>query len=321
MKSTSLNNTVYRPTDKMRDIIADNTLLLSTLSRFGIALGFGDSSIADVCKQYDVDTDTFLAVANYVSKKRVTDYSVDLPSLISYLKQAHVYFLDFVLPSIRRRMLETLSSPDCGELSLVILKFFDDYSDEVKSHMDYEDREVFAYVEKLLNGEATKSYNISSFVAGHKPIASKLHDLKEVIICHIDGKNLNVNLLNSVLFDLIICENDLLAHCGVENRIFVPAVERLEETVHQQLQNEENKSENSDSPIADLTERECEIIACVAKGLSNKEIANKLFLSVHTVATHRRNIASKLDIHSPSGLTIFAIVNKLIDLKDVKLSS
>jgi len=57
----------------------------------------------------------------------------------------------------------------------------------------------------------------------------------------------------------------------------------------------------------------------VVKGLTNKEIADKLCLSVHTVITHRRNIARKLQIHSPAGLTIYAIVNKLVELKDVEL--
>ena len=57
---------------------------------------------------------------------------------------------------------------------------------------------------------------------------------------------------------------------------------------------------------------------CVVKGMTNKAIADKLFLSIHTVITHRRNIARKLQIHSPAGLTIYAIVNKLVELSDIK---
>ena len=48
--------------------------------------------------------------------------------------------------------------------------------------------------------------------------------------------------------------------------------------------------------------------------MSNKEIANSLFISLNTVITHRRNIARKLQIHSVAGLTIYAIVNKLVDI-------
>ncbi len=68
-----------------------------------------------------------------------------------------------------------------------------------------------------------------------------------------------------------------------------------------------------------LSQREKEIVTLVVKGMTNKEIADKLFLSVHTVNTHRRNIARKLEIHSATGLTIYAIVNHLVDLSEVKL--
>ena len=67
-----------------------------------------------------------------------------------------------------------------------------------------------------------------------------------------------------------------------------------------------------------LSVREREILTCVVKGQTNKEIAQSLFLSTHTVITHRRNIARKLGIHSTAGLTIYAIVNKLIELDDIK---
>lgn len=68
-----------------------------------------------------------------------------------------------------------------------------------------------------------------------------------------------------------------------------------------------------------LSQREKEIISLVVKGLTNQEIADKLFLSIHTVITHRRNIARKLEIHSATGLTIYAIVNKIVDLSEIKL--
>ena len=67
-----------------------------------------------------------------------------------------------------------------------------------------------------------------------------------------------------------------------------------------------------------ISQREKEIVVCVVKGMTNKEIAEKLFLSIHTVITHRRNISKKLQIHSAAGLTIYVIVNKLVELSDVK---
>ena len=68
-----------------------------------------------------------------------------------------------------------------------------------------------------------------------------------------------------------------------------------------------------------LKEYDESIAICdVVKGMTNKAIADKLYLSIHTVITHRRNIARKLQIHSPAGLTIYAIVNKLVELSDIK---
>lgn len=85
-----------------------------------------------------------------------------------------------------------------------------------------------------------------------------------------------------------------------------------------------NDSENSSNEEVEidktdtLSVREKEVLTCVVKGQTNKEIAQTLFLSTHTIITHRRNIARKLGIHSTAGLTIYAIVNKLVELDDIK---
>ena len=65
--------------------------------------------------------------------------------------------------------------------------------------------------------------------------------------------------------------------------------------------------------------KEKDVIVSLVQGMSNKEIADHLCISTNTVITHRRNIARKLQIHSPAGLTIYAIVNGLIDISSVKL--
>ena len=60
-----------------------------------------------------------------------------------------------------------------------------------------------------------------------------------------------------------------------------------------------------------------DVIKALSSGFS-KEIADALCISIHTVLTHRKNVAKKLQIHSAAGLTIYAIVNKLVELKDIK---
>ena len=68
-----------------------------------------------------------------------------------------------------------------------------------------------------------------------------------------------------------------------------------------------------------LSEREKDVVVSLVQGMSNKEIAEHLYISVNTVITHRRNIARKLQIHSSAGLTIYAIVNGLVDISNVKI--
>ncbi|MCM1505169.1 MAG: LuxR C-terminal-related transcriptional regulator [Muribaculum sp.] len=81
-------------------------------------------------------------------------------------------------------------------------------------------------------------------------------------------------------------------------------------------------SEKEEKPLEEeskaLSQREKDVVIGIAKGLSNKEIATIMNVSVNTVMTHRRNISAKLKIHSPAGITIYAIVSKLIKLEDIK---
>ena len=77
--------------------------------------------------------------------------------------------------------------------------------------------------------------------------------------------------------------------------------------------------ENAQQPRNDLNElsgRERDILTAVAKGKTNKEIADEFNISIYTVISHRRNISQKLGINSIPGLTVYAIMNKLVDIND-----
>ncbi len=314
--------TRYIPNDKMSDLINDNSSILMVLSRFGISLGFGGKSVNEVCKEFGVDSKTFLAVANFISRKDGGNDlgCLSLSSLMDYLKRAHAYFLDFSLPAIRRKLIEAIDCSGRDEVAFLILKYYDEYVTEVRNHMEYENLTVFTYVDELLRGRLSEQYSISVFAEKHNNIAPKLHELKDIIIRYYPHKE--NDLLNVVLFDIINCEQDLISHCLVEDSLFVPAVERLERQMEKQDAPEENEDDLQGNVLSvdPLSEREKEVVSFVAKGMTNKEIADKLFLSIHTITTHRRNIAAKLQIHTPAGLTIYAIVNKLVELRDIKLS-
>lgn len=237
---------------------------------------------------------------------------------MSYLRQAHDYFLGFELPAIRRKLLEALDCSQRDDVALLILKFYDAYMNEVRAHMELENRKIFTYVDRLMAGEKTGGYEIAQFARNHENINKKLQELKNIIIRYYVPQG-DANLLNAVLFDIFNCEKDLFTHCEVENLLFVPAVELLERKVACRPGGPHAAAPTGgEAGREELSEREREVVACVVKGMTNKETAEQLYISLNTVLTHRKNIARKLQIRSVAGLTIYAIVNKLVNIDEVK---
>ena len=310
----------YLPSNNMRELIRDNAMLLPAISRFNIAFGFGDNSIDKICRDNGVVTDTFICVCNLLSGYEHSYSRISLPSLMGYLKHAHTYFLDITLPKIRHHLIEAINYSDTNEAALLLIKFYDDYVVEVKRHMDYENEVIFDYVSHLLNNEIDEDFAIEQFSVNHESMTEKLKEIKDIFIYHYKQKD-NARL-SAALFDIITCERDMMAHFDVENRLFIPAVRTLENNLRTILSStpvdEGNLTDNENDQLNSLSKRERDIIRCIAQGKANKEIADELCISIYTVATHRRNICSKLGIHSPAGLTIFAIINHLVDINDVK---
>lgn len=303
----------------MRDIINDNSILLTVINRFSISLGFGDKSVASVCVDNNVDVDTFLAVVNLISGKDQTDYHIAIQPLIRYLRKSHHYILNHTLPAIKKSLIEGIQQTNTSEIAMFILKFYDGYMQEVRKHMEYEDNVVFSYVENLIAGEAKDKFQISDFSSRHKHMAGTLDELKELFIYQYNQEN--NDLISTALFQIIICGKDLMSHCEIENRLLFPAVARLEESIRSQniVRDENQIAKKPEAILNCLTDREKEVIAEVAHGLSNKEIADKLNLSFHTITTYRKNISAKLNIHSTAGLVIFAILHKLIEIGEARL--
>jgi DNA-binding CsgD family transcriptional regulator len=77
---------------------------------------------------------------------------------------------------------------------------------------------------------------------------------------------------------------------------------------------------NDQRTLNELTRRETDVLELVAKGLANKEVADKLGISIHTVISHRKNISEKTGIKSASGLTMYAVLKKIIDIDEITTS-
>ena len=307
------NQKIYEADDKMISLIRDNYDLLQSLGSFGISLGFGDKTVQETCEDNGVDTYTFLSVVNFTTNGYGdfgADEKLSVPTLLRYLEASHAYFLDFQLPYIRRELQESLDEQE--SLAKLILRFYDEYAHEIRRHMRYEQKTLFPYVQSLIDGRPANDYNVETFSKHHGATDKKLRELKLLIIKYLPQDGLHNNQLTATLHDIYENEVWLRQHALVEDQIFVPAIRRLEQQTDMVFKN----GMNSDDALSD---RERDVIVALVQGMQNKEIADHLCISVNPVITHRRNIARKLQIHSPAGLTIYAIVNNLVDISSVKL--
>ncbi|MDR2087181.1 MAG: hemerythrin domain-containing protein [Dysgonamonadaceae bacterium] len=222
----------YRESDSMSRLLCEKYPTLLVLSRFGIALGFGEKSIGEVCKDTGVDTDTFLTIINLLLDEnqdaKIAGASFSLESLITYLQNSHNYFLDYRLPGIRTKLVDALN-PTQKELNRAVLHYFDEYVLQVHKHMQYEEKNVFPYVYALLRGEKRENYNIGIFSKKHDQIETKLTEFKHILIKYYPAKSSNE--INSVLFDIFNCEKDLASHNAIEDKLFVPAIMELENKI------------------------------------------------------------------------------------------
>lgn len=222
---------------QMARLIADNYLLLTVMSRFGIRVGFGEKSVREVCAEVGVDTETFLDIAAYIADRRLpertrysdTELTERVKSMLLFLRQSHEYILNYLMPAIRNKLLRGINL-STADVSFLILKFFDDYCRQVRLHMEGEEQTVFAYVETLLAGKRPGDYSVETYSASHNEVSSSLTELKRLILRYCPA-TADVNLLNDALYDIYRCEEELESHCAIEDDLLVPIVKQLEERI------------------------------------------------------------------------------------------
>ena len=294
-----VNGTMYKASDKICDLMSHEEDAIQIISRFGLEMGVGDQTIEQMCASHGVHTSTFLAVVNYkVFKQKALPADIDVPTLQRYLRNAHNYFLNFRLPRLRRALIEALiPAGTSSQIPELILRCYDEFVEEIRIHIEHENAGLFEEHEH-----------------DDERITSKLTEIKNLIIKYYPTKptseegNVTYTLI-SVMSDLWHTEHDFADHCAIEDDIFWPMLTKHHHTTRQQKPIPETE---------ELSDREKDVLIQVVRGLSNKEIADVLCISMHTVISHRKHITHKLNIHSTAGLTIYAIVNHLIDLNSVE---
>lgn len=216
---------------KLSDLLIANNSLISTLPRFGIELGFGDKSVNEVCKKFNISARFFLMISNiytfddYLPSKEEL-MQLNLNEMIPYLLASHNYYLNTQLANIEQNMKKIA---DACELSngKVLQRFFSEYKEEVIKHFKYEEEIVFPYIKGLLNGKKSTNYNIHVFEENHSNIEDKLTDLINILIKYLPG-NVCQNERITILAHIFSLSSDLGKHALIEEKILTPYVETLE---------------------------------------------------------------------------------------------
>lgn len=197
--------------------------------------------------------------------------------------------------------------------------------------------------------QALSKYSMHVYEEEHTDVDEKLFDLKNILIKYIRSDSTEA-LYEGVIFELFRLEKDIVDHTRIENNILLPLVAEMEDALFYPAEHSKrtagkgalektamksplkNDLKHLEPPKAiyrvalriskggaqqfeNLTSRELEVLQLVACGLLNKQIADKLEISLHTVISHRKNITRKLQIKTVAGLTVYALLNGLISSK------
>ncbi len=134
---------------------------------------------------------------------------------------------------------------------------------------------------------------------------------KEILNCCKSNQVAILGLIHSYFDNAIVKQFDAIISIN-------DSIKTVVGTVNRELAKDRKSSQ--DHFNIDISQREEEVIRYIALGFSNKEIADKMYISTHTVISHRKNITRKLGVKSTSAITIYAVINKIIDENDFNVT-
>ena len=283
----------------LSEVIEDNHQLIPVVNRFGIKLGLGDKSIGEICDWVGVNTEFFLVILNtflnedYFPQKKLQKFDIQL--VIKYLKQTDAYLIHGQLYNFEKHLKAFIgmSDPNNAQMKL-ISRLFSEFKEELMVQIE----------QGMVNGDA--------------PLAL-LTDLKSIIIKHISG-NFNENMCYAVIFTIDSFQKDLEKHNRIREKVLKPMIDELSESGIEDLQELFVSGRiTRDNKRQPLSERELDVLRLIALGFLNKEVADKLNISLNTVLSHRKNITAKLGIKTVSGLIFYCITHGYISADEIEL--
>ncbi|HOT13559.1 MAG TPA: hypothetical protein PK252_02255 [Bacteroidales bacterium] len=237
----SSSNLYITQDTELSDIVRAYPGSMLFLEHFDIHVPFQTKTVDKICSEHNISSDLFIAFANlYLGKD---SYQIpklrfsDLPAIIRYLHNNHKYYLDEIYPKIQQCIKLIMGLNDLDESKLVE-KFFQDYFNEVREHLNYENSVVFPFVTGLYDVFINKipyrqrnAYSVSEYKDHHSDIEEKLDDLMSLLIKYLPHKN--DQQARRELFHLLVeLDYDLKVHARIEDLILVPLVEKLEKQLN-----------------------------------------------------------------------------------------
>lgn len=208
----------------LSSLIDNEPSVIPVLNRFGIGLGTGDVSVAQICREKHIDTEFFLAIVNtFINESYFPEHKLrefDAAEIAAYLEETNNYYSQFQLANIERhfRLLMQSVGPDSN--IHLLLDFFHELSDAILTRVQTDRRLLFPVLKgKQLSDEVFVLVN--SMAETDAGIADRLSDLKSMFVKHLRGTCDN-NLLYAVIVAIITLEKDIRQNNRIRSRLLYP---------------------------------------------------------------------------------------------------
>ena len=221
----------FQEHNKIIDLIEHDSNLLMVINRFGIRLGFGDSTIIEACRNNNIDPEFFLAIVNvyhnenYFPTQKFAGFKI--VDIVNYLIETHKYYRAFVLPEIERLFNVLLASETSQrEIIRLLEKIFLNFKKGFNKHLEFEEHTIFPLILQLANNEKEKTGNVRkleklNFVNIHEQLDDNILDIKNLLIKYLPPVD-DSNNFNAFAIAIFKFEKDLKDHAKIEDHILYP---------------------------------------------------------------------------------------------------
>lgn len=225
------NKKYITPEMKLADLIYDNPSFLLFIEHLGIDFLVKEKNIIQICSESNISVDTFITLANMFYGFPISfpgNFTKnDIPVIILFLTNSHNYFEKEKFPEIKELINRLYSANQLPEIKLTG-KFFDEYFEEVKEHLIFENTRVFPYVEELYDKKPHSTpFSSSNYSEHHTDIEYKLKELRELLLKHIPVQQDRV-LRRKIITSLFELEYYLFVHSEIEEKVLIPLINLIE---------------------------------------------------------------------------------------------